>query len=248
MHPPLGSRRESPSTCTSASNRPTARSPVPWSNARWRPVRVRAPWRCSSSFGTRHDKGIAAILKHDRDRQALPGDDPAPAPLHDNLRGPGYYHRAPKGPRRHAWRGARRPVHPRTEAQNRCCCTPPWTNCTACACPASPRPCCGPAGRAATPTCPSNWRVSTCQSSKTGATPPSTTPPGATCWRSLTAAARVAPPRLPANCRSPAGTPSCGEATLADAILARLVHNADKVEMIGESMREQRHSLTAATL
>jgi hypothetical protein len=26
------------------------------------------------------------------------------------------------------------------------------------------------------------------------------------------------------------------------------VHNADKVEMIGESMREQRHSLTAATL
>jgi DNA replication protein DnaC len=38
-----------------------------------------------------------------------------------------------------------------------------------------------------------------------------------------------------------------GDATLADAILDRLVHNAYKIEMTGESMRKQRRSLTAAT-
>lgn len=39
-----------------------------------------------------------------------------------------------------------------------------------------------------------------------------------------------------------------GDATLADAILDRLVHNAYKVAMTGESMRKQRHSLTATAL
>jgi DNA replication protein DnaC len=39
-----------------------------------------------------------------------------------------------------------------------------------------------------------------------------------------------------------------GDATLADAILDRLVHNAYKIEMNGESMRKQRHALTPPAL
>jgi DNA replication protein DnaC len=39
-----------------------------------------------------------------------------------------------------------------------------------------------------------------------------------------------------------------GDATLADAILDRLVHNAYKIEMKGESMRKQRRALTPSPL
>lgn len=38
-----------------------------------------------------------------------------------------------------------------------------------------------------------------------------------------------------------------GEATLADAILDRLVHNAYKIELRGESMRKTRNALTEPT-
>jgi transposase len=54
--------------------------------------RLEAACRRALHFGTHSYKSIAAILKHGLDRQPLPGDDPAPAPIHDNLRGPSYYH------------------------------------------------------------------------------------------------------------------------------------------------------------
>ena len=45
--------------------------------------------------------------------------------------------------------------------------------------------------------------------------------------------------RSPASCRSTAGTRSSAIPTLADAILDRLVHNAYRIELAGESLRKR---------
>ena len=53
-----------------------------------------------------------------------------------------------------------------------------------------------------------------------------------------------AQPLLPANCRSINGMPALAKATLADAIMDRLVHNAYKIKLEGDSLRKQQANLT----
>jgi transposase len=44
-------------------------------------------------FGTLNSGSVASILRHNLDQQPLPGDEPQQAlPLHENIRGGGYYH------------------------------------------------------------------------------------------------------------------------------------------------------------
>ena len=54
------------------------------------------------------------------------------------------------------------------------------------------------------------------------------------------------PRSLPVSCRLPNGTPQIGDPTFADSILDRLVHNAYRIEMNGESMRRKKSSLGEA--
>ena len=52
-------------------------------------------------------------------------------------------------------------------------------------------------------------------------------------------ATAVPPPSSPASCRSPSWHEWIGDPTLGDAILDRLVHNAHRIELKGESMRRR---------
>ncbi|WP_269764563.1 ATP-binding protein [Burkholderia ambifaria] len=62
------------------------------------------------------------------------------------------------------------------------------------------------------------------------------------CLKSLTIATATAPRWRQANGRSTHD--AIGEPTVADAILDRLVHNAHRITLAGESMRKTRSRLT----
>nr|ASU52066.1 IS1491 transposase istB [Pseudomonas putida]UVN18697.1 IS1491 transposase istB [Pseudomonas aeruginosa] len=67
---------------------------------------------------------------------------------------------------------------------------------------------------------------------------------GATCWSYWTTATASARPSLPARCRWDNWHELIGDPTLADAILDRLVHNAYRINLKGESMRKRTQKLT----
>ena len=61
--------------------------------------------------------------------------------------------------------------------------------------------------------------------------------------RSVMPGTRPTRPCSPANCRLPRGT-HIGDPTVADSILDRLVHNAHRMELSGESIRKKRKAKT----
>ncbi len=65
-------------------------------------------------------------------------------------------------------------------------------------------------------------------------------PSAATSGRSARTVIRLARRSSPRNCRSRAGTNRSAIPPLADGILDRLVHNAHRIEMRGDSMRKNR--------
>ena len=66
-----------------------------------------------------------------------------------------------------------------------------------------------------------------------------TGPNGATFWKSSTIATAAPRPSSPARSPSTHWHDMIGDPTLGDAILDRLVHNAHRLQLTGESMRKQ---------
>jgi transposase len=61
---------------------------------RYGPGRAEAACARALALRSYSYRSVESILKHSLDRQPLPGNGPCPAPhpVHDNVRGPGYYH------------------------------------------------------------------------------------------------------------------------------------------------------------
>jgi hypothetical protein len=67
---------------------------VPTANKRYSAERLAAACAKALSLGTRSYGSVAAILKNKQDsKTARERQTEQPSPLHDNIRGLGYYHR-----------------------------------------------------------------------------------------------------------------------------------------------------------
>ena len=97
-----------------------------------------------------------------------------------------------------------------------------------------------PAATAAMPGCSGRCRGWTCSSWTISGLARSTPQPARTFWRSWRSATAGAPPSSPASRRWRHGTQLIGEPTYADAILDRIVHNAHRIELDGETIRKTR--------
>ena len=87
---------------------------------------------------------------------------------------------------------------------------------------------------------PARSAASISSSSTTGASSRSMPPPATTSWRSSRTATAAAPPSSPASSRSTQWHALIGDPTYADAVLDRLVHNAHRIDLNGESLRRAR--------
>ena len=94
------------------------------------------------------------------------------------------------------------------------------------------------AATAATPACSRAWRGCELLILDDWDSPRSPPTSVATCWRSSTTATAVSPPSSPARCPVDHWHEHIGNPTIADAVLDRLVHNAHRLELNGDSMRK----------